>query len=146
MKGEAVIVSACLLGIRSRYDGTDSYNEEAAASLKGSIVIPVCPEQLCGLPTPRPEAMITTGDGTTVLQGKALVKDSAGEDVTKRFMKGAEEVLRIARLTGARRAVLKEKSPSCGVKSISRENKTVSGMGVTAALLRSVGIELKGVG
>jgi uncharacterized protein YbbK (DUF523 family) len=66
-------------------------------------------------------------------------------DVTSSFIKGAEEVLKIVRLTGARRAVLKENSPSCGVEAIKRDNKTVPGAGVTTALLKKQGIEVKGV-
>jgi uncharacterized protein YbbK (DUF523 family) len=157
MYGQPVIVSACLVGIRSRYDGTDSLREGLVSSLKGAFIIPVCPEQLGGLPTPRPRAEITVmdrtvmdrpvkdrrgGDGSSVISGGGRVVDENGKDVTGPFIKGAEEVLKIARITGAKVAVLREKSPSCGVEAASRENP---GPGVTAALLKKEGIEVKGV-
>ncbi len=139
-----VIVSACLLGLRTRYDGGDAFSMEAAALLEGRIVVPVCPEQLGGLPTPRPRAEITGGGGEDVLEGAAWVLDEHGVDVTMKFMKGAMDVLQIARLSGAREAYLKEKSPSCASSVICRGGACVKGMGVTAALLEREGITVKG--
>ena len=144
MDNSPVIVSACLLGLHTRYDGKDALNEEVRSLLKGRSIVPICPEQLGGLPTPRPKAAITNGDGMDVLSGMSHVIDEAGEDVTTKFMKGAEETLRIALLTGAREAYLKEKSPSCGSSLICRDNDCVKGMGVTAALLVKEGMAVKG--
>ena len=144
MSSDPVIVSACLLGLRTRYDGKDALNEEVLSVLKGRPIVPICPEQLGGLPTPRPKAAITNGDGMDVLNNKSRVIDEAGEDVTAKFMKGAEETLRIALLTGAHEAYLKEKSPSCGSSLICRDNECVKGMGVTAALLVKEGLAVKG--
>ncbi len=146
MHGQPVIVSACLLGIRSRYDGTDSLSEEVITSLKGAFIIPVCPEQLGGLPTPRPRADIIDADGLAVIEGRARVVDEKGVDITDSFLKGAEEVLKIAGITGARLAIFKEKSPSCGVNAISRDGNVAAGRGVTAALLQKEGLEVKGIG
>jgi len=143
MAKETVIVSACLLGVRSRYDGADAF-DEAAARAAGQNPVPVCPEQLGGLPTPRPKCEIHSGDGLSVLDGTGSVKDEKGVDVTKAFLKGAGEALRIARLTGAKKAVFKEGSPSCGVVRISREGLRVKGSGVTAALFKREGIRIKG--
>ena len=147
MNDSPVIVSACLVGIKCRYDGGDSYDKELVNS--GQPFIPVCPEQLAGLPTPRAKAEIAGGGGgdggPEVLVGRARVLDSNGNDLTARFIAGAEEVLKIMRLTNARRAVLKEKSPSCGVAKIKREGKRVKGMGVLAALLKREGIEVEGI-
>ncbi|GMR04561.1 MAG: DUF523 domain-containing protein [Thermodesulfobacteriota bacterium] len=145
MEDTPVIVSACLLGIRSRHDGEDSYDERAVKAA-GTRPVPVCPEQLGGLPTPRARARIHGGDGHCVLEGTALVKDEEGGDVTRAFLRGAFDVLNIARITGAKRAVLKEKSPSCGVNSIigDADGGVVRGRGVTAALLAREGIEVKG--
>lgn len=139
-----VIVSACLLGLRTRYDGSASLSPEAAALVEGRAIVPVCPEQLGGLPTPRTPAGITSGDGRAVLDGEARVVDDNGEDVTARFLKGAAETLRIALLTGASEAFLKEKSPSCGSSIICRDGRCEPGMGVTAALLSREGIAIKG--
>jgi len=104
----------------------------AETLLKRFRLIPVCPEQLGGLPTPRPPAEILGGDGADVLSGTARVINLRGEEVTEAFMRGAEEVLRLARLLGVRRAFLKAKSPSCGLEPL----------GVTAALLLREGLEL----
>lgn len=143
-KSKTVIVSACLLGLKTRYDGNDALNAEVLKELKGAIPIPVCPEVLGGLPTPRPRAEIDSGDGTDVLDGASSVVDENGRDRTTAFLSGAEAVLEIARLTGARVAFLKEKSPSCGVTLISKKGAHEAGLGVTTALLQKKGIEIKG--
>ncbi len=133
-----VLVSACLLGLSTRYDGTDALDPGVLEAVKSRRVIPVCPEQLGGLSTPRPKAEIQGGDGRAVLAGKARVRDYNGADVTEKFIKGANEVLRIAKLTGATAMYSKERSPSCGVLSICR------GPGVAAALLMDAGLKVTG--
>ena len=144
MPRKPVIVSACLLGLKTRHDGTDAFSEEAMAAVGDRTVVPVCPEQLGGLSTPRPWAEISGGDGPSVLEGMARVVDEHGADVTEKFLKGAEAVAEIARLTGAGGAILKEKSPSCAVSTVCRGKETIRGMGVTASLLARKKIELKG--
>ena len=139
-----VIVSACLLGLDTRYDGASAFSALVAELLKGRAFIPVCPEQLGGLATPRPKAAIVSGSGTDVLCGKTRVMDESGADVTERFVKGAEAVLKVARMCGTTEAFLKDKSPSCGVSSIYNDAKLASGEGVTTALLRKNGIEPTG--
>lgn len=141
---EIIIVSACLLGINTRYDGKDAFCQAVIDELKGKTIIPVCPEQLGGLSTPRPRSEIIGGEGKDVLEGRANVKVEFGGDVSDKFTKGAKEVLKIAKLTGATKAFLKEKSPSCGVDTIRRGKECVHGSGVTAALLKKEGFELKG--
>ena len=144
MNPRLCIVSACLLGLNTRYDGTSQLRPELLADRDGdTIYIPLCPEQLGGLSTPRPRAEITAGDGTDVLAGRAAVVDETGRDVTAQFLKGAEQALKIANLCGATMALLKEGSPSCGVEQIRRDGQTIKGVGVTAALLMREGIELK---
>lgn len=147
MRDEArkpVIVSACLLGLNTRYNGGNARSATVLGRLKGCPFIPVCPEQLGGFPTPRPKAAICSGSGALVLGGKARVMDESGADVTERFIKGAEEVMKVARMCGATVALLKDKSPSCGVKRIYNGTELVSGEGVTTALLRKNGIEPTG--
>jgi uncharacterized protein YbbK (DUF523 family) len=131
--------------MRTRYDGTDSLREEVVSLLDRAFLIPVCPEQMADLPTPRPSSEITDGDGRAVLEGKARVVDENGKDMTSSFLKGAHEVLDIALNTGAKVAIFKEKSPSCGVLTIKRKGQTVPGSGVTTALLKTNGIVVKGV-
>lgn len=138
-----ILVSACLLGLKTRYNGLDAFSKEAQKELAGRIAIPVCPEQLGGLPTPRPRASIEKGTGADVLEGRSKVIDEHGIDVTGKFVKGAEEVLKTAELTGAKEAFLKEKSPSCGLNLICRDGDCVPGIGVTAALLSKAGLKVK---
>lgn len=142
--GRPVIVSACLLGIKTRYDGAEARSEEVIRRLADRVAIPVCPEQLGGLPTPRPRASIQPGDGSEALAGRSYVINSVGEDVTSLFVAGAQAVLQIARLTGATEAFLKEKSPSCGVTCIKNGDKDITGSGVTAALLKEAGMTVEG--
>jgi uncharacterized protein YbbK (DUF523 family) len=133
-----ILVSACLLGLNTRYSGQTKFNSSVVNHLKqhGYIPIPVCPEQLAGLPTPRPATEFTVGDGHTVLNGEGKLATQAGVDLTDQFCRGARETLKIAELTGCRIAILKERSPSCGAHWIYRQGELQSGSGVTAALLQ----------
>jgi len=129
------LCSACLLGIKCRYDGKDCRNEKVVELLKIELLIPVCPEQLGGLPTPREPAEI--------VGGKVLTK--SGRDVTENFIRGARETLKIVKLLGVKEAVLKQGSPSCGCGRIYNgtfSGKTVEGDGITAALLKKHGIKV----
>ncbi len=105
-------------------------------------IIPFCPEQLGGLPTPRPPATIVGGDGMDILSGKARVINSKGEDVTGGFRRGAEQALNLARLFKAKIAVLKERSPSCGLSTPCCDIPEGSGIGVTAAIFNLSGIKM----
>lgn len=140
-----ILVSACLLGLRTRYDGTDCCRPDLLERLAGSRIVPVCPEQLGGLPTPREPAEIDREDGRAVLRDDARVVRRDGTDVTENYLRGARQVLRIARLTGARRAILKEGSPACGVSRLKRAGDDLQGMGVAAALLEEKGYEVEGI-
>ncbi len=141
-RGKRVLVSACLVGVRCRFDGGSKRDPAILRALKGKVFIPVCPEQLGGLPTPRPLATIEDGDGLLVLEGKVRVINERGEDVTENFLRGAQQTLNIARLTGAEAAILKERSPSCGVEKIVRGGEVAKGPGVTAALLLGEGLQV----
>lgn len=138
------IVSACLAGVKCRYDGTDHLDKEIALLVADGRALPVCPEQLGGLSTPRPGAEIKDGDGNRVLQGQAKVINEDGLDVTKAYLMGAREALKLARLTGARKSITKDRSPSCGCKYIIRGNEAVPGKGVMVALFEKEGIEVTG--
>lgn len=141
---EPILVSACLLGLLTRYDGATRRNQAVLDWLEREklLPIPVCPEQLAGLPTPREKTRFRSGDGRAVLAGNGEVVTFAGQSMNDRFLRGAHETLRIARLTGCRRALLKERSPSCGVHRIHRNDEMVDGTGVTAALLAGSGITI----
>ena len=139
---EYVIVSACLLGLRTRYDGESKPDEGLLAALQGKAIVPVCPEQLGGLTTPRAASEIVGGNGCDVLDGNAGLINEDGENVTEQYLRGADEVAKLAALLGVRRAYLKSKSPACGVTCIKRGDATVPGMGVCAAQLARAGVEL----
>ena len=138
-----IVISACLLGVRCRYDGGDSRNETAIKQGEKYELIPVCPEESGGLPTPRPSAEIVGGDGGDVLDGKAKVMTADGTDVTEAYLKGAYHALRVAQSNEATHVVLKARSPSCGCGNI--YDGTFSGIltagdGVTTALLKRHGL------
>jgi uncharacterized protein YbbK (DUF523 family) len=134
-----ILISACLLGIRCRYDGRPK-TRKFIMHLPNITPIPVCPEQIGGLPTPRPAAYLLGGDGRAVIQGKATVVTVEGEDVTRSFLSGARAVCKIARILGARHAILKERSPSCGTHRVWVEDELQAGCGITAAMLMRLGI------
>lgn len=139
---EPILVSACLLGLPTRYDGAAKRSQAVFDWLERErlLPIPVCPEQLGGLPTPRAKTRFIRGDGHAVIAGCGLVATFTGESMNEVFLRGADATLRIARLTGCRRALLKERSPSCGVHQIHRGDAMVAGAGVAAALLLEAGL------
>lgn len=136
-----ILVSACLLGVNCRYDGKNGRNEDVLALLQDYELIPVCPEQLGGMETPREPSECRTEDGTV------RVINKKGEDVTDFFVRGGEEALKIAELYGCKYAVLKERSPSCGCGTIydgTFSGAKIPGDGVTARLLKERGILVAG--
>lgn len=142
---EKRLVSACLLGEKCRYDGEGKPNEEVLSLSKKEKLIPVCPERLGGLSTPRSPSESVGGDGNDVLEGRAKVMSKDGRDVSQNFVMGARAVLEIAQKEGITKALLKSKSPSCGCGKIydgTFSGKLKSGDGVTAALLKKNGIEV----
>ena len=120
------LVSACLIGLCTRYDGCSKPDTTCLQALQNFHYVPVCPEQLGGLPTPRIAAELTGGDGRDVLKGQASVINRQGIDLSDQFIAGAEAVLKIAQAQDIRLAMLKAGSPSCGLTPVP---------GVTAALL-----------
>ncbi|WP_409298100.1 DUF523 domain-containing protein [Pseudomonas sp. KCJK8993] len=141
-----ILVSRCLLGHRVRYDGGASgpFDQLAAWQQEGRVVA-LCPEVAGGLPTPRAAAEIPGGQGIDVLQGRAPVMSTAGEDVSAEFLCGARQALALVEKHGIRIAVLKANSPSCG--NLWTYDGTFSGVkvpgeGVTAALLKQHGVQV----
>jgi len=132
-----ILISACLLGVRCRYDGQSKAYPGIEELGKKHILIPVCPEQLGGLSTPRPPAE---------RQGEKVITKN-GIDVTMQYCHGAEETLRLCRLFGCEAAVLKERSPSCGCGEIYDGTFTgtlTAGDGMTAEWLTTQGIPVYG--
>jgi uncharacterized protein YbbK (DUF523 family) len=132
----ALLVSACLLGVRCNHNGDASPSAAVLALATEYQLIPVCPETAGGLPTPRPAAEI---------QSDGSVRTKSGADVTDAYRRGARAAVNVARAAGATRAILKARSPSCG--SGQRYDGTFSktlqaGDGVTAAALRAAGVDV----
>ena len=137
-----IIVSACLLGFNCRYDGRSRPEETLLVPTLEKLLVPVCPEQLGGLPTPRDPSEIQGGDGSDVLEGCAQVVSASGRDVTDCFLRGAQEVVRFMKLRGISTAIMTDTSPSCGVFHIKRGGALSPGSGVTSALLARNGIRV----
>ncbi|MGC9325540.1 MAG: DUF523 domain-containing protein [Desulfomonilia bacterium] len=134
-----VLVSSCLLGIPCRYNGQHKVCPDILQT-PGIIPIPVCPEQMGGLSTPRNPAHFIGGDGRSVLSGNASVVDTSGVDVTRYFIAGARATVMIATLLDVKWAILKEDSPSCGTHLVYISGSLVRGVGVAAALLYDMGV------
>lgn len=125
-----ILVSACLLGCNCKYNGKNNLNEEVRCLAEQFTLIPICPEEFGGLPTPRIPSEILG----------AKVINKVNEDVTLAFQKGAIKALTIAQKEGCQYAILKEKSPSCGVKQIydgTFTGRLINGMGITTRLLEA---------
>jgi uncharacterized protein YbbK (DUF523 family) len=140
-----VLVSACLLGHMVRYDGgTCTVDSQILGHwAEQGLVIPFCPEVAGGLPVPRPPAEIRGAGGPAVLDGTGQVVTQAGADISEAFLQGARRALTAAHASGARLAILKESSPSCGCHRIHDgrfAGVRIPGQGVTAALLQQHGI------
>ena len=148
---QPILVSACLTGLPARYDGGEIANKELLRLLEGRAWVPVCPEQLGGLPIPRPPNSIVgpgnpdpdeldPADGYAVLKGRAKVMDPEGER-TAEFVKGAQAVYALARIMGAKTALFRKNSPSCGSILGTGSDGGARPIGVAAALLMERGAE-----
>ena len=132
-----VLVSACLAGVQCNHLGRASPSKAVTELGRRHRLVPICPEVAGGLPVPRPAAEIQP-DGRVVTQ--------AGDDVTEAYQRGAAAAVELARAVGARRAILKARSPSCGCHEVYDGTFTrtrVAGEGVTAAALRDAGVEVE---
>jgi len=128
-----IAVSACLLGENCKYNGGNNYSDKVIRFIKGHEVIPVCPEVLGGLPTPREPSEIVSG----------IVKHKDGSLVDAEFHKGAEIALKLCLEQQAELVILQSRSPSCGAKAIydgSFSGKLIKGQGVFAKMLTDKGI------
>lgn len=132
-----ILVSACLLGVCCRYNGGGEAESSIVELMQEHELIPVCPEIMGGLPTPRTPA--------ERIGEQVITKD--GQDVTEAYQRGAAETLKLARRYDCTRAILKERSPSCGSGRIydgTFSGKQINGYGVTAELLEKNGIQTAG--
>ena len=133
-----ILVSACLVGINCKYSGGNNYNQKIFDLVKEGKAIPICPEQLGGLNTPRKPVELK------VINGKRYAIDNEDNDLTENFERGALEVLKLAKNLNINKAILQPRSPSCGVNKIysgNFDNKLVDGNGILAELLKQNGID-----
>ena len=140
-----VLISSCLLGETVRYNGKNKLleNDILQQWIQQDKVISFCPEVAAGLSVPRTAAEISGGDGNDVLDGSASVTDKFGHNVTNEFINGAQLALSLCKQFDIKIAILSRRSPSCGNKVIydgSFTGTTITGSGVTAALLQQNGI------
>lgn len=134
-----IFVSACLVGINCKYSGGNNYNEKVFNLVKEGKAIPVCPEQLGGLTTPRNSAEIK------VVNNNTYVVDKEGNDFTVQFEKGAKEVINLAKKLNITKIILQPRSPSCGVGKVYSGNfdgKLIDGNGILADLCIKNGIKV----
>ena len=138
------IISACLCGVNCKYNSNNNYNEYCNKLFINGEAILVCPEQLGGLPTPRvPSEILGTSEKVVIGEGKVITKE--GVDVSANFIKGAREVVEIAKKLKVDKAILKEGSPSCGVNFIydgTFSGNKIQGMGKTAFMLKELSIDV----
>jgi len=141
-----VLVSACLLGQRCRYDGGTCTDQVLQRDLEERGLEPVafCPEESGGLSTPRPSAWLTAS-AEQILAGHGKLVTNAGRDVTAEFRAGAQSALELCQREQITRAFLKERSPSCGCQSTYVDGELTSGPGLTTATLRQAGVECLGI-
>jgi uncharacterized protein YbbK (DUF523 family) len=132
-----ILVSACLLGLCTRFDGASYPNEDVIKLRVRHLLVPACPEQLAGLPTPRPPCELSVS--------RVISRD--GQDMTEAFLRGAAQALQVYMLCGCEAAVLKQRSPSCGkglVYDGSFQGNLVQGPGLLAKMLMDAGIPVYG--
>lgn len=140
-----ILVSACLLGKKTKYDGGSNPQELLKIYDACGRFLPFCPEALGNLSIPRPPAEIFSGTGQDVWQKNAIVKNKNEEDVTESFLAGAKAAQELVKVHQVKYAILKENSPSCGVHSIydgTFSRKKIKGEGVAAAALAEAGVTL----
>lgn len=141
-KRSIILISACLAGLRTRYDGIPKPHQFLSKLAASCVIVPVCPEILGGLGIPRSSCRFSGGDGKAVIAGRARIVDRTGVDRTEEFLKGAEETLNITRLVSPELIIFKEGSPSCGLRRVDIEGKRVEGCGVVTAFLAGSGIPM----
>lgn len=130
---EKIIISACLLGDKCKYNGKDNYQKEIEELKQYYDIVPICPETMGGLQIPR--------DPSEIYKERVISKK--GKDVTKNFIAGKNQVINIVKYLHIKKAILKENSPSCGSNFIydgTFTNKLIPGSGITAKALKELGV------
>jgi uncharacterized protein YbbK (DUF523 family) len=141
-----IVISPCLIGIRTRWDESCDEIEELINLVKSGQAIFMCAEQLGGLTTPREPSEIEPGNtAADVLKGDAKILSITGKDVTEQFVVGAQRILKFCQEMGVEIAILKSDSPSCGSERTydgTFTSTTIPGKGITGELLEQNGIKV----
>ena len=136
-----ILVSACLLGLNTKYSGESNLDDSLIKTLKEKNITfyPLCIEQLGGLTTPREPAEIEKGHSSAdVLEGQAKVLTKSGKDVTEQYVKGAKSVISFCKRFEITHAILQERSPACGYTKVydgTFSGKLIAGVGILTQLL-----------
>lgn len=139
------LVSACLAGINCTHKGKNNLRKSIKKLMDKGLALPVCPETMGSLPTPRENSEIVGGDGGDVLCKRARVVTRSGKNISKKMIAGAKKALGLAKKYKIQKAILKSKSPACGFGQIhdgTFRNVLKRGDGVLSALLRQNGIRI----
>ncbi|MFZ5949124.1 MAG: DUF523 domain-containing protein [Candidatus Rifleibacteriota bacterium] len=146
-----VLISSCLLGLKCNYkaETSSAWQKGFFASVKklvdaGVVLVPICPEQMGGMTTPRVPSELQ-GSAAEIFAGKGRILNRDGADVTDNFLKGAREAAYLAGIFSAKAAILKSKSPSCGISGIydgTFAERLIDGRGMTAQALFDMGVRL----
>jgi uncharacterized protein YbbK (DUF523 family) len=137
-----IIISACLAGLHTRYDGKAKLHHQLIEIAERAVLVPICPEILGGLGIPRSPCHFVGGDGAALLRKEARLIDRDGVDRTSSFLRGADECMRIVELVSPGMIIFKEGSPSCGVRRVDIEGSWQSGCGVVTATIRDLNIAI----
>ena len=137
-----IIISACLAGLRTRYDGKAKPHPQLREIAERAVLVPICPEILGGLGIPRSQCHFVGGDGAALLRKEARVIDNNGIDRTSCFLRAADECMRIVELVSPEMIIFKEGSPSCGIRRVDIEGSWQTGCGVVTATIRDLNIAI----
>lgn len=143
-----ILISACLLGLNTKYSGESNRNDSLIGYLNKNNIefYPLCTEQLGGLTTPREPSEIESGyTAKDIINGKGRVLTKAHRDVTKEYLKGANNILNFCKEFNITHAILQERSPSCGYTKVydgTFRNKLIPGVGILTQLLKDNGIKI----
>jgi uncharacterized protein YbbK (DUF523 family) len=137
LKDKKVVISACLVGINCKYNNGNNYNEKVVNKLLNKeLVLLVCPEIIFGVP--RKKIWYQNGDGEDVINKRknAKIINSDGKNVSLKLINSCKKICSIVKKYGIKEAILKERSPSCGVNFVYINNELTKGCGLLTAMLK----------
>jgi uncharacterized protein YbbK (DUF523 family) len=143
LKDKKVVISACLVGINCKYNNGNNYNEKVVNKLLNKeLVLLVCPEKIFGVP--RKKIWYQNGDGEDVINKRknAKIINSDGKNVSLKLINSCKKICSIVKKYGIKEAILKERSPSCGVNFVYINNELTKGCGLLTAMLKKQKVKI----